>query len=222
MKPAFAKHPLYKLNKPVHTGFTLIEIVIALSIFVLVVGASTALLLTGRTSVSENEARIQAEERARNALNRMTRELQASADNKIWINNDERLHPKNDEGEGDIINFQIPVERANGTIADEDGEFEWGDGSTKDKYIAYSLYASEGNTLNPTLGTTLIRTTYIISTAGNSLSIQDVDDQDLYSPITGLSFESQDDFLTISVTGKGEQGNTIKSKTLETSIDLRN
>ncbi len=76
----------YKLGfTPPGTGFTLVEMMIAVAIFVIIIGALFALLLGGQRSWQTQEAYVQVGQEARRALGRMTRQLRgADITNTNW------------------------------------------------------------------------------------------------------------------------------------------
>lgn len=143
----------------IQKSFTVIEVVLAVGIFTLVVGAACTLLLTGRFSVNSNESLMQNTVQARNAFERMGRELRLSHANKVWISNN--LNATNQLTSGSVVNFQVPV----GSLSSEldltaDNSLRWGSLGTEGHFLAYSV---DGNHR-------LLRTVYADANGANPQS----------------------------------------------------
>lgn len=90
-------------------GFTVMEMIIAISIFTFIAGAMYGVLATGRRSWLTGEALVTTQASARIALDRITRELHHSAATHVTINN--TLFGDT----VDSVRFDIPID------ADSDG-----------------------------------------------------------------------------------------------------
>lgn len=195
----------YKVQR---NGVTLVELVIAIGICTIIIGASFSLMLTSRISVFGNEAAVQAGQNARKVVNLIRKELRLSKSSRVYISNNLELSPNNLTGS--VIKFQIPV----GVYDDNlqlDAEFnlQWGSGDTVGERIAYSI---DGNNK-------LIRSTY--STSDGSDAVSKV----VASGITAVSFSrsaNDSGVIDFSVTAQGVSSLHTKEQILSSSARLRN
>ena len=103
------------------SGFTLIEIMVVMAIFMIVISASYALLTSGRISWYSGDAKIQLQEDLRQSMDYMSSEISESAPTKLIVG-------------GSSITFQVPV--------DENGSGSWQDTDTdgqNDYYLERTL-----------------------------------------------------------------------------------
>ena len=107
------------------SGFTLIELLVVVGIFGLIIGVSFTLLSGGRLSVEISEARIQAAECSRRAMNRIVRELRLSRASRVRLYDD--LNTEGPAISGEVVYFQVPVLTAGGDLdITISGELTWG------------------------------------------------------------------------------------------------
>ena len=197
------------------TGFTLVELLVVTGIFTLIIGVSFTLLSTGRVSMFVNEAQIEAEENARIATNRISRELRLSRAGHVLISNNPGFIGAEISPES-IINFQIPVETPGGALnLNPDGSIRWG---SKDADGGYTLNAYIAYYMN---GTQLERITYAnldgSGIIGNSIVVA--------THITAITFSRNapsSNLVNIELTTQGEANTRTVAHTLRSSIKLRN
>lgn len=93
-------------------GFTLLELMVVVAIFTIVIGASYALLSSGRTGWYIGDAKIELQENLRQAMDAMVSELSESVFTKVIIG----------QGGGSVT-FQTPVQAGNnGSWEDTDSD----------------------------------------------------------------------------------------------------
>ena len=138
---------------------TMVELMVATSISMLLIGATLSLLLFGRVSIFRNEAAVQAGERARKVINVIAKDLRLSRPTLVLISN--ALGTVLNTNDGSVVNFQIPVGANNPSLTlNTDYTLQWGSQNTEDEYIAYSI---DGNS-------DLIRSTYSLADASDAVS----------------------------------------------------
>lgn len=195
-------------TRPKIKSFTLVELVISLGISVLIIGASLAILLTGRISVFSNEAAVQATENARNAINAISKELRLSRPTAVFLSDQIGTTPNLDDGS--VANFRIPVGIYDNNLQlGSDFRLQWGSEDTPDAFIAYSV---DGNN-------NLIRSTYLQPDGSDAVST-------IVSPnIAVLSFTRDaidSAFIEVSVEAEGISSMYRGEQALSSSIRLRN
>lgn len=196
---------------PLYTGagFSLIELLVVAGIFSLIIGVTFTLLTAGRFSVNLTEAQILAQDHARAAMDRITRELRLSQAGLVFISNN--ILWAQSSTLGSVVNFQIPV----GSYADKldlesDGSLKWGTEDNEGAYLAYSL--------NENLQ--LLRSTFT-NTDGSDATGR------IVSPhISALTFSrptTSSNLITITIVGQTQTARgRVVTQTLTSSLKLRN
>lgn len=189
---------------------TLVELVIALGISVLVIGASLGILLTGRISVFSNEAAVQATENARNAINAISKELCLSRPTAVFLSDQIGTTPNLANQDCSVVNFRIPVGVYDNNLQlDSDFRLQWGSEDTVGAFIAYSVDVDSN----------LIRSIYMQADGADAVST-------VVSPnITGLAISRDSidsNVIDISVDAQGLSERWERNQTLSSSIRLRN
>ena len=196
------------------TGFTLVELLVVTGIFTLIIGVSFTLLSTGRVSMFVNEAQIEAEENARIATNRISRELRLSRAGQVLISNNPGFIGA-EISPASVINFQIPVETPGGALnLAPDGSIRWG---SKDADGGYTLNAYIAYYMN---GTQLERITYANLNGSGIIGSSIV-----ATHITAITFSRNapsSNLVNIELTTQGEANTRTVAHTLRSSIKLRN
>ena len=198
-------------------GFSLTELLVVIGIFFLVIGASFALLSSGRLSVSIGEAQIQAKECARLAMDRISRELRLSSSEinnrmgqRICVITNGLTSTANVSG--NVIYFQVPVEAADGTLDLRDNTLKWGTREAEDQYICYFLGGPAADQLFKSTS----------SSVGTATTASGV----IIAPnISSINFSRQNlgaDLIDIEIVGRGQATSGEITQTLRSSIKLRN
>ncbi len=139
-------------------GFTLLELMAVVGVFGLTVAVSGVLLTTSRNYGDFNEAKLQAKESARIALERINQELRLSSPSKVSISNLVSWAPSSNEPQpGSVINFQIPVGIYSNLDLTSSNELKWGSAFNEGSYLAYSV---NGNSQ-------LVKSTYTSASGAN-------------------------------------------------------
>jgi len=99
-------------------GFTLIEVVIAMSVGLIGAMGGYALFANIQGTMSGNSAVVQAQQEARFVVERITRELCESNPDRVWPN------PMPDEG-SDYVVFLTPRNEDRVFVVDNDGNPKW-------------------------------------------------------------------------------------------------
>ncbi len=133
-------------------GFTLVEVVVSLAIFLLIVYLTASMIGSYGTPSLLTQATIFLNAQARQAASRISGELLQASSSRTFI-----------EDNGTDIRFSVPVEYANGTLKrSPGGDLLWGDRETEGYSIKYLV--NNGNltrqildtNLNPVAGKELI------------------------------------------------------------------
>ncbi|MBN2097682.1 MAG: prepilin-type N-terminal cleavage/methylation domain-containing protein [Candidatus Omnitrophica bacterium] len=195
------------------SGFTLTEIMIVVGIFALIIGGSFALLSSGQLSVSISEAQIRAEEEARRAMDKISRELRLSETGKVLIYDALGGTALAAPNTGQVLFFQVPVLDVDGTLKlNTENELTWGTEDTENKYIVYYLDANSQQLLRNTCTQGEISTGIFTDQAAT-----------VALDISNIAFQANSDNLfTTELTSRGQIGQYISSRTLRSSINLRN
>jgi len=123
------------------TGFTLLELMVALGIFVTIVTLTFSITGRGRMSWTESSARMYIHSQARIVSTEVTRELMLSKYSRIFLSDNDR------DGTDESIKFSVPV--VDGSTGNLKGAgrsgLQWGDGSIQGNSINYVF--AEGNLL---------------------------------------------------------------------------
>jgi len=192
----------------IRSAITLVELMVATSISILLIGATLSLLLFGRASVFRNEASVQAGERARKVVNAIAKELRLSKPTRVFVS--DSLGTISNANTGSVVNFQIPVGAYNPTLTlNADYSLQWGSDDTEDEYIGYSV---DGD-LN------LIRSTYSTSNASDAVS--EVISPDVVSLLFTRSSTSSP-VVNIEIEMLGRSSSHEETVTITSSVRARN
>ena len=125
-------------------GFTLVEVMIAMALFVVVGTAGSMLLYSGQLSWSVTDTNIQLTENLRQILLRVSVELQESGTNSAGTLQVAVLDNIGEGGEGgsDILRFSVPICLCGMSVIDDDGEVAhwgapllWGQSGCNEEYV---------------------------------------------------------------------------------------
>jgi prepilin-type N-terminal cleavage/methylation domain-containing protein len=133
-----------KRNRDKIKGFTLIELVISSTIFLIIISLVFSITGTGRVSWTIASARMHVHTQARQASSFIREELILSNDTRVFI-----------EDGGTSIRFGIPLVTASGELSlSGGGDLRWGDGTNE----AFSIkYVPVVQMINGTPVTNLVR-----------------------------------------------------------------
>ncbi len=196
----------YRLKE---SAFTVIELLVVMGIFSLIIGAGLTLFSTGRLSIHISEAHIQAQEYARQAMNRISKELRLSrpslvylSDSADWLTNDDS---------GSVVNFQIPVGSYDISILPQltsDYRIRWGSAAAEGDHLAYSTDA----------GLQLLRSTY------TAFDGSDAATEIIAQHIASISFSrsSGSPLIDIQIVSQVDTAHGPVTHTLRSSVKLRN
>lgn len=113
-------------------AFSLLELLVAVAIFFIIIGAVFSLLISGKRAFEVGNVQVEVEQEARRALDYMTKELRQSSANKIQA-------PADGTSSSTII-FEIPYDvDGDGDVINASGVIEWSDGAGGIGAITYSL-----------------------------------------------------------------------------------
>lgn len=202
-------------------GFTFTELLVVIGIFSFIIGVSFTLLTSGRFSVNINEAQIEAEMSARQAMEKISRELRHSSSKinkstakRICIISN-RIGTNENFNSGSAINFQVPVLK-NGTLdLDAENSIKWGTQDKEGNYIGYCVDVDAERA-------PLLRSVFSASDGSNASK------EVVARNISSLSFNRTSygsDLITIVVVAEVEYQKNPKrlaSQTLRSSVKLRN
>lgn len=108
-------------------GFTLIELMVVIFIFLIISAAVYGILTIGRQSWYIGSTQVELQQEVRRGMDRMIRELRQSGQNTI-------VDVPADDSSYSTITFQIPEDTdGDGDVIDDGGNIEWG------SQITYSL-----------------------------------------------------------------------------------
>ena len=189
------------------TGFTLIEILLVMGIFTIITGACLTLLSTGRVSVNIADTQSQTEESARQAMNRISKELRLSQAGRVSISNN--LGSATSNTSGSVINFQVPVGCYETLDLTDTYELKWGTENTQNAHISYSL---DGNSR-------LLRSTYTAEDASDATS------RIIAQNISSLNFSRSvisSSLINIVIVAQSGTASNTAPQILRSSIRLRN
>jgi type II secretory pathway pseudopilin PulG len=116
-------------------AFSLLELIIGSLILILIISTSFSLLSNSTVSFNVQEAAVQAQEHARQAINQIANELRHSTQSRVFISDEIGITVNNNEGH--MLNFQIPVQDTNGALLlTTDGTLVWGNRDRDGNYHA--------------------------------------------------------------------------------------
>jgi prepilin-type N-terminal cleavage/methylation domain-containing protein len=118
------------------TGFTLVEVLIAVGIFGSIMGAALILLNTAKNSVNISEAQLQSKEYTQMALERIVSEIRLSRPDKVCISNTIRWASEASPS-GGVLNFQLPVGIYETLNLTDNSGLKWGSAATEGYFVAY-------------------------------------------------------------------------------------
>lgn len=113
-------------------GFTLVELMVVVVIFLIIIAAIYGVLSMGRQSWHTGNTQVEMQQETRKAMDRMVKEIRESG---YFTDNSTvppTVYPKvSITGGGTIITFQVPVDDESDGIVDDDvldatGNIEWG------------------------------------------------------------------------------------------------
>ena len=122
-------------------AFSLLELLVAVAIFFIIIGAVFSLLISGKKAFETGSVQVEVEQEARRALDYMTKELRQSSANKIQVLS-EGVSPS-------TIIFEIPYDVDGGGVINAAGGIEWSNDTGGIGTITYSL---SGDQIIRTLG----------------------------------------------------------------------
>ncbi|MDP1853590.1 MAG: prepilin-type N-terminal cleavage/methylation domain-containing protein [Candidatus Omnitrophota bacterium] len=130
----------FMLSHTIKNGFSLLEVLISLAIFLIIASVMFAFLTSGRKTFDMGAAQIDVEQEARRGLDYMSKELRQSSDGKI--------SGVAKGASGNTIIFEIPYNVDNsvdGDVIDSFGAIEWSDdtGVNRIGTITYSLVGGQ-------------------------------------------------------------------------------
>lgn len=177
-------------------GFTLIEFMIVVIIFLIMLAAVFNALATGRSSWQSGNAQVQAQEEARRAMDWMVRELLGAK--LVSISEDKST-----------IKFKVTIDEdiidttADDDVLDVNDSVEWGaNDGTNDRLnwtIGYSL--SSGQILRKIFNSDDTEQTSLKKVLANN--------------VTAISFDPPSSVIDIDITA---QKDTIRERTMESSL----
>ena len=189
-------------------GFTLIEVVIALSVGLIGALGGYALLANTQSTIAGNSAAVQAQQDARIIVERMARELRESSPERVWAYS-------SDEG-SNWVYFETPRDENRTFVVDADGKPQWQRG------IEYLLgpdwKAGEGWDQKPTC---LHRFEYYMS------GDQPFQWETVSRNVERVRFSRDNDMITISIRTFSDQSESIGHVAdtyadVHTTVTLRN
>ena len=184
-------------------GVTLIEMVIAASIALIGAMGGLALFTGVKGTIAGNSAAVQAEQEARNIVERIAREIRESAPDQVW------LYDMNGDG-SEYINFLTPRDSNRKFIVDANGRPLW------QRTISYGL---------DTYSNTVYRYQYFTNYDGEtgqyeSFEIVSKNVEDLRFRISGDMVAIRIRTFTDQGQGTGNVSNTYAD--FHTTVKLRN
>jgi prepilin-type N-terminal cleavage/methylation domain-containing protein len=123
-----------KLIKKILKGYTLVEIMVAMSIFLIIMYLSASMMGSYGTPALLTQANILINTQARQAAEKITWELMQASSSRIVVDN------------SSSIRFNLPLEYANGTLnRSSGGDLQWGDKYSLGFWINYYWNATTQN-----------------------------------------------------------------------------
>ena len=186
------------------SGLSLIEMLIAIAVISIGVMASYSLLASVRGTRVGNVAAVQAQQEARNILERIAREVRESSPDVLWVGSTY-------EGEASYISFLTPRNADKQFIIDSEGVPQW------QRAIGYSR-ESESNEI--------YRYQFYLMANPDPL-VDSFYSESISKNAEKLSFRRTNDLLTIYVRTfydhEGKSGNVTRAYAdLSTTVKLRN
>lgn len=117
-----------------HSGFTLIEIVVAMAVLLIIIYLTASIIGSYNTPSLLVETKMFVNSQARQAMDRISWELMQANSALVYEN-------------GTSIRFAVPIENATGELVrSSTGDLLWGDRQTAGNYIRYT-YSTANKTL---------------------------------------------------------------------------
>ena len=171
-------------------GFTLIEMVIALSVGLIGALGGYALLANTQSTIAGNSAAVQAQQDARIIVERMARELRESSPERVWAYS---------SGEGsNWVYFETPRDENRIFVVDADGKPQWQRGI--EYWLGPDWEAGENWNQKPTC---LYRFQYYMS--GNQPFQWEI----ISKNVEQVRFSRDNDMITISIRTFSDQSERI-------------